>query len=858
MFNLDLDENIVIIGDMNMNLLNNTSNMNMNLINFLIDNNLSQRVTEATRICTKYYEKTNQLICSETLIDVVIENNNTVKEVANIMCPFSDHMFVMITLDTKSKNEEKKYFTGRNLSSRKVDEIVAKIMQSDFKCMDQLDTNSRWNSLRATILNIIDEISPEKKIQLKNENNFPWFDGELHDAKIMRDREHRKYLGFRSVDNFITYEDLKKNYNQLNKIKMINYFKDKAPNDFKNSKKFWQFYSATIKLKSSKDNQASSTSMNNGDEFANDPGSISNLFNIFFTSLSSNSTANHIECSGFIDKCFTDYVKHEIKDEFEFKEVSEEIVLNLIMNLSTSSGPGISGISSKILKAASNTLVPLITSLFNQCLAENTIPIEWKTAVVTPIYKNKGDIDDVNNYRGISVLPPLAKVFEKVLATQMIVYLNKENILFDGQHGFRSDHSCETALHILISEMNRIKSKRLIGLFLFMDLRKAFDLVDPSLLLIKLKKYGFSEKSILLIANYFSERSQLVKYDNNISSQRQIRLSVPQGSVLGPLLFLLFINDLPFFITHLKALLFADDTTLYRSENDLTVLLELFRESIKEMIKWCTFNRLDINWSKTYVMFVTNKKNVELPNEINVDDNKIMVVNSFKLLGVIIDNKLNFSTYCSHIRKTVNSKLHSIKRLFYLPSAVKLQFFKSFILPYFDYCATLFGYFPKEAIQKLANCYNICLNKLLGLKSIVQTSKDYNKLNNLLEKYGLANFQHRVIARTTAFSFKLLNDPNAPAALAKNLINNDQLEKRYFLKNIGQLQIPRISDLNNYGMNTFEFYFSKFINSFCIKDIKLEFNFFKKRINNNINLIFDKFVELFPKFDLSYYCFYYK
>ncbi len=476
---------------------------------------------------------------------------------------------------------------------------------------------------------------------------------------------------------------------------------------------------------------------------------------------------------GFIDKCFTDYVKHKIKDEFEFKEVSEETVLNLIMNLSTSSGPGISGISSKILKAASITLVPLITSLFNQCLAENTIPIEWKTAVVTPIYKNKGDIDDVNNYRGISVLPPLAKVFEKVLATQMIVYLNKENILFDGQHGFRSDHSCETALHILISEMNRIKSKRLIGLFLFMDLRKAFDLVDPSLLLIKLKHYGFNEKAILLIANYFSERSQLVKYDNNLSSQRQIRLSVPQGSVLGPLLFLLFINDLPFFITHLKALLFADDTTLYRSENDLPALLELFRESTQEMIKWCTFNRLDINWSKTYAMFVTNKKNIELPNEINVDDNKIIIVDSIKLLGIIIDNKLNFSSYCSHIRKTVNRKIHSIKRLFYLPSAVKLQFFKSFILPYFDYCATLFGYFPKETIQKLANCYNICLNKLLGLKTIVQTSKDYNKLNNLLEKYGLANFQHRIIARTTAFSFKVFNDLNAPVTLAKSLINSD-------------------------------------------------------------------------------------
>ncbi|RMZ99759.1 rna-directed dna polymerase from mobile element jockey [Brachionus plicatilis] len=219
----------------------------------------------------------------------------------------------------------------------------------------------------------------------------------------------------------------------------------------------------------------------------------------------------------------------------------------------------------------------------------------------------------------------------------------KKSILFDGQHGFRSDHSCETALHILISEMNRIKSKKLFGLFLFMDLRK-FDLVDPSLLLIKLKKYDFSEKSILQIANYFSERIQL---------------------------------------------------------------------------------------------------------------------------------NLNFSNHSSfHISTTVRHYLDIFQNRRYrsLPTATT---------------------------------------------------------------YGLANFRHRVIGRTTAFSFKVLNDPNAPAALAKSLINNNYLEKKYPFKNIGQLQIPRISHLNNYGMNTFE-------------------------TNNNINLIFDKFVELFPEFDLSYYCFYYK
>jgi hypothetical protein len=146
---------------------------------------------------------------------------------------------------------------------------------------------------------------------------------------------------------------------------------------------------------------------------------------------------------------------------------------------------------------------------------------------------------------------------------------------------------------------------------------------------------------------------------------------------------------------------------------------------------------------------------------------------------------------------------------------------------------------------------------LLGLKTTIVNSKDYNKLNNLLEKNGLANFQH-IIARTTTFFFKIVNAADAPTNLAKSLINNEDLEKNYMLKKIGHYETPRISDLNNFGVNTFEFYISKFINNFCIKDIRLDFNFFKKMVNNNINLIFDKFVELFPKFHLNYYCYFYK
>ena len=254
--------------------------------------------------------------------------------------------------------------------------------------------------------------------------------------------------------------------------------------------------------------------------------------------------------------------------------------------MQSTSGAGITGIPTKVFKFSSQKLIPLLTKLFNLCITSNDLPSEWKSAVVTPLYKNKGASTDLNSYRGISVLPPIAKLFEKILATQIIIYINLHQILFKGQHGFRNAHSCETALHELLSDINEIRDKRQIALLLFIDFRKAFDLVDANKLLLKLFHLGFDNNAIELIANYFKDRSQVVKLNNKLSSTLPIKLGVPQGSILGPLFFLLFINDLPFLID-LTCKLFADDTTLYCYGQNPSVLISNFKKKIEVLIEWC-------------------------------------------------------------------------------------------------------------------------------------------------------------------------------------------------------------------------------------------------------------------------------
>ena len=423
----------------------------------------------------------------------------------------------------------------------------------------------------------------------------------------------------------------------MKRNKMKDFFASKGINDFKNSKLFHEFYSSSITMKSNKSSNTLPASWGEGVNETSDQAEIGNIFNKFFTTLSSASLKSNDESNNYINNTFS-FLSNENKftlpeKGFTFTKTTVKKVEKLISNLDSSSSPGVSGLPVKVLKHIGLSLAPVLTELFNFCIETQQIPLEWKEAVVTPLIKKKKlSLFDLNNYRGISVLPPIAKIFEKILATQITIYLNMNKMLFSGQHGFRAAHSCETALHELLSDINSIREKHLIALLLFIDFRKAFDLVDSNLLIKKLFHYGFDNNALQLIKNYFSDRKQVVKYNKTFSLGEEIRLGVPQGSILGPLFFLIFINDLPFLL-NLLCKLFADDTTLYKEGAEISLLVTKFIRDLQPMIEWCLCNRLDINWSKTFFMIITNKRDLNFPEEILICDVAVKVVDKFKLLG---------------------------------------------------------------------------------------------------------------------------------------------------------------------------------------------------------------------------------
>ena len=216
-------------------------------------------------------------------------------------------------------------------------------------------------------------------------------------------------------------------------------------------------------------------------------------------------------------------------------------------------------------------IVPFLVNLFNSCIDNGTFINKWKQAIVTPLHK-KGSLNDMNNYRGISVLPPISKLFETVLANQIKFYFNENKLFSIDQHGFRAAHSCETALHEIISKCLGNLDDKLINALLLVDFKKAFDMIDRELMLYKLGNCGFDKLSIQLLSDYFKNRTQVVKIDEIQSQVTELLMGIIQGSCLGPLLFIIFINDLPSFLKNLKAKLFADDTTIIFIGNSLEEL----------------------------------------------------------------------------------------------------------------------------------------------------------------------------------------------------------------------------------------------------------------------------------------------
>ena len=759
-----------------MNSLDYSINTNVrDFFNLIFQNGIFPLINRPTRVTKS----------SATIIDHVLTNTIIDSEVQSgiIKTDISDHFAVFALMRTSLVQPNlKKTFIKRDINEDSIKYFKSILNSVDWDLITLITQtttpDSSYNIFLDKFIKLYDIAFPERKVEIKQKNlTSPWITRGLKKSSKRKQRLYDKLLKRRNDKNEKAYKMYKSLFEKLKLQSKKLYFQNKLKQYENNIKNTWKIMKVIIG-KSKVYNDNFPKILNIDKKEITDKKTIAEEFNSYFINvgpkLATKIPPSNTNFESYLPNITTSFLEKPLKEK-EFKDA--------FFALKTNKSPGNDNLHVNVIRKLYHELKIPLMNIFSLSLKKGIFPEKMKIAKVSPIFK-KGDKSILSNYRPISVLPCFSKILERIMYNRLYAYLAENNILFNKQFGFRAGHSTEHALLELIDQISDSFNDKSYFLGIFIDLSKAFDTVDHKILLKKLQHYGIKGKNLSWFESYLTGRKQYIKFEINDNNGKtgllKITCGVPQGSILGPLLFIIYINDLCQVSDILKLIMFADDTNLFCSSNDIKTLFLNTNLELQKISEWSRTNKLSLNEDKTtFTLFhrIQDRDNLPLRLPIlKINDYDIKRSSSIKFLGVLVDEHLSWTDHINILENKLSKNLGLlyISKHFLNANGMKSLYY-SFFHSYLNYgniawCST--------SVTKNKKLYS---KQKQAIKALSVTSEDYSgfKIEDLMEKTGILNIYKLNIYHVINLMFRVKNNTIPEAFVNKFEIVHHHYQTRH-------------------------------------------------------------------------------
>ena len=749
---------LITAGDFNINLLNLTSREKFQeYFDLFIGNGSLPLITHPTRFSKKKATLIDQIYCR-------FSKYSSHRTSGIIATKISDHLPCFSIMNFATKDPPKPKFIniqrkGPNEIENFKKEIISHLRQSNFNTDPLADPNENYALLEKIIIDARVKCFPIVRVKYKKYKHklTPWITFGLLNSIKHRDKMYVKLIKTSLISpKYASIEKEYKDYcsilqNSLRKAKS-SYYHKQFQNNISDIKKTWSKINEVLCRKSKKAEMPDY--FLDGNKVLTENVDIANCFNNFFANIGP-VLANSIK--GPMGQSYKDYLKTKIESNFSFNTVENCYVLNLINKLKPKTSSGHDGLSSIMLKDIAISISPILTCIINQSLCTGIFPESLKVAKIIPIYKKENQ-HITDNYRPVSLLPILSKIFEKVVFIQVYDYFTKNDLLYKSQYGFRKLHSTELAALEFTDKIVANLEQGKLPLAIFLDLSKAFDTIDHEILIDKLRFYGITGKALDWFKSYLQNRKQYVLYGDCTSSMSYLKTGVPQGSILGPLLFIIYMNDIAEVTKKFHFTLYADDTSLLEplctfaidSNEDYALISENINAELKLITDWLSLNKLSLNAKKTKMMVFHHKQKFvnDKSLKLYINSKRIECVKEFNFLGIMLDENLNWKSHVQKISSKIAGVAGTLSRLKrFLPSDILKTIYNALIQPHLNLGVLLWGINIKR-IYKLQKW---------AVRAI--TSSKYNSHTSpIFKKLKILRIHELYKLNTLKFFFKYKNN----------------------------------------------------------------------------------------------------